>query len=755
MSQLTVSCNPSENEESTSVTEKVTTPSPGTKTTLTAQKNRTVRGSTPGDSASNTTEDAFFANKLQNNFPRRTVMKPLISPSPYKRPASASTSSPVKLETQYNTKKKRYLQLKKDLMDKQKCAQDLYNDMSQLREKVITSGGKDPGKLEDVKVEVGSSKQIPSGETTISREQMDNNLEKLAIGNEFLKTLESKLEGIPKKSQNLCYELLDKQSEFVAFITSHLINASEVGSETDNAMVTVQLEAHQKECDSLRSRLVEIEETETSSMTELMKSVRELVRGCENYRAKLKEMKFMENQKELEIQLHATVEELQLEREKNSQNKERVRDMENKLQKARSKIRELEAHVANDDGKIQQLQTNVKNLETQIKQKDQSMDAKLKEMQRTMKSSKGLVDKVEKQRDTLETRLVELKEKMNSKENDAMTTIKELSEKLNEVTNEVGIERDKRHEMEEAFSELQERYKNLEEKSQQLCELAEKNKDFTIIEGSHTENEVRLYNELEEARKELKDQTQMMRQLQQEKEEIVAVMHQAANHDEEEDSRERLAKELVFKTNELQNLMMQHSELKKVTKNAQERNGILERQLMEIQNRLQSQLKEGGRVGLSAHAIELQQQVSDLSNNLAEVVQQKEELETALTQKQLELEQRDRVMREQSKFLKVRDELLDILKGNVRQENGELSSSDENNEYLQEINAKTEMIQELYETLENKQRQIMRLGKMVKLMEEQQDRAQAQRTRFENRIAQLELIIQRSKEQRGKGFGIL
>lgn len=103
--------------------------------------------------------------------------------------------------------------------------------------------------------------------------------------------------------------------------------------------------------------------------------------------------------------------------------------------------------------------------------------------------------------------------------------------------------------MEEAFSELQERYKNLEEKSQQLCELAEKNKDFTIIgkitefrfqrrardksfvrlsEGNHTENEVRLYNELEEARKELKNQAQMMLQLQQEKEEIVAVMHQAA-----------------------------------------------------------------------------------------------------------------------------------------------------------------------------------------------------------------------------------
>lgn len=118
---------------------------------------------------------------------------------------------------------------------------------------------------------------------------------------------------------------------------------------------------------------------------------------------------------------------------------------------------------------------------------------------------------------------------------------------------------------------------------------------------------------------------------------------------------------------------------------SQEKNGILEKQLIDIQTRLRSQSMEGGRAGLSAHAIELQQQVSDLRNNLVEVIQQKEELETALSQKHLELEQRDRVMREQSKFLKVRDELLDILKGKVQQENGELSNSNENNEYLEQV----------------------------------------------------------------------
>lgn len=71
--------------------------------------------------------------------------------------------------------------------------------------------------------------------------------------------------------------------------------------------------------------------------------------------------------------------------------------------------------------------------------------------------------------------------------------------------------------------------------------------------------------------------------------------------------------------------------------------------------------KENDKTGLDT--IELQQEVSDLRNSLAEVMQQNEALETTLTQKQLELEQRDRVMREQSKFLKARDELLNLLKG--------------------------------------------------------------------------------------------
>lgn len=55
-----------------------------------------------------------------------------------------------------------------------------------------------------------------------------------------------------------------------------------------------------------------------------------------------------------------------------------------------------------------------------------------------------------------------------------------------------------------------------------------------------------------------------------------------------------------------------------------------------------------------------------------------------------------------------------------------------------QIAAKAEEIQELFSTLENKQHQIHRLEKIVLALEEQQRRAQAQRTRHEEKIAALE-----------------
>lgn len=65
----------------------------------------------------------------------------------------------------------------------------------------------------------------------------------------------------------------------------------------------------------------------------------------------------------------------------------------------------------------------------------------------------------------------------------------------------------------------------------------------------------------------------------------------------------------------------------------------------------------------------------------------------------------------------------------------------------QQIAAKADELQEIFITLQSKKMQVTQLEEMVKQMEMQQDRAQAQRTRLESRIAQLELAA-KEKNQR-------
>ena len=94
---------------------------------------------------------------------------------------------------------------------------------------------------------------------------------------------------------------------------------------------------------------------------------------------------------------------------------------------------------------------------------------------------------------------------------------------------------------------------------------------------------------------------------------------------------------------------------------------VLERKLNELNARLQVQSKEGGKVGLNALVIELQQQNSDLKCNLSELMRQNEQLEAKLSQKQVEL---DFVKHNQSKLLRAKEEVMSCIK--TSRPNGDL-----------------------------------------------------------------------------------
>ncbi|XP_043492389.1 interaptin-like [Polistes fuscatus] len=708
------------------------------------------------------------------NSARRSTMKVI-----NKKPANAITMAKQarELENQYFAKKKRFVLLKTQLLQKQKTTQDLYQDIIQLRDKMILNGAKDPGKLEELKIiEIDSSKiqttlpkiqqqqQQQQQQQTHFNEQKTININNATINNhnnninsEFVITLNNKLKEITKGYENYCDDLLKKHSIMIVTMENNIediINESKKDTDDPNTEVITRIDAYRKDNVSLKSQLDEIKSNQLEIITELMKNTCDFYSEYENCRTRVKELsKTLDEYKDIREKLTVLNEELQTEREKHHLTKERRMQNEGQLQRARAKIRDLENKITNDEGKMQQLQMQNKSLENQIKTKEQIMEQRLKDMQKTIRNSEGLVTKMEKQRDSFEARLMELKETMNGKELAAENAMKNMNEQLDAMIVEINLEKEKRQTVEKELTVMKERYKELEVTSQEMCKLLEQNKSFAITDGSHTENELRLFNDLKLAREELEEQRVTIMKLQQEKEEITSVMHQAANNAEDE-SNDKLIAELMIKSKEIRDVTMRRNHLQQINENLQKRNKALEEQIQDIQNRLQVQMKEGGKTAVNVLVIELQQQISDLRNSLAEATSHTAELETALTQKQLELEQRDRIMREQSKFLKVREELLSLMKGKNNHVDKDNSNDDEeHHKDIDEINkqiiAKTEAVQELYATLENKQMQILRLEKIVKQMEDHQDHAQAQRTRLENRIAQLELALQeKSKDHR-------
>ncbi|EFN61444.1 hypothetical protein EAG_10820 [Camponotus floridanus] len=639
-----------------------------------------------------------------------------------RKPTTAISAEKRHLEIQYSAKKMRYTNLKKTLAEKQKITQDLYDEISNLREKIITAGGKDPGKIEEPKsFQVECLKQSPSIETNLHDygqwEQICMD-ESTVMG---VSLLQNQLEDLCDRSQELCQRALDRSSSFVSLVKSWLTESRKQDEMGKVSILVDYSEAEMQQTnlvqsnEELKTQLDELKAAQKDFITEFATRSSNLRIEYDNYLSRMKKEQQNVERKDLQEQLNIALQELKAERDKASQGKERMRMIDLQMQKAKTRIRDLEVHVTNEELKSQQLQNGMKTLEAQLKQKDQSMELRMKDMNKAMKSSEDLIAKMEKQRDNFESR----------------------------------------QQAENALTEIEERCKHLEEKSQLLCDLAsEKSNNLVVTDNNHTENEICLYNDLTAARAQLEQQREKIEQLEREKQEIVTVMYQAAS-DNEDETKDKLAAELIAKTNDLQNLMLEHAQLQNIARFTQERNEMLENQLAEVQRHLYAKSKEGGKTGFDT--IELQQQISDLRNSLAEAMQQNQELETTLTQKQLELEQRDRVMREQSKFLKARDELLSLLKGKQTNANNLVN---ENYEDIDEINkqiaAKTEAIQELYTTLESKQMQVMRLEKLVKLLEDQQDRAQAQRTRLEHRIAQLEVSLrEKNNNNRTKTFGIL
>ena len=118
------------------------------------------------------------------------------------------------LENQFQTKKKRYITLKRDIEDKHKSWEATYEELFQLRERILAIGGKDPGRIEDLlPLPLWSSRGRTAGEAA---EGTDADSE--GSGCQIVAQLESTLNDIADVAFNFCQDALDKRSSFLTWL---------------------------------------------------------------------------------------------------------------------------------------------------------------------------------------------------------------------------------------------------------------------------------------------------------------------------------------------------------------------------------------------------------------------------------------------------------------------------------------------------------------------------------------------------------
>lgn len=286
-----------------------------------------------------------------------------------------------------------------------------------MREKIIAVGGKDPGKLEEPRpFQVECPKQGPpmpieaSLQRDCSEECEQICMDEAAVIGVSL--LQNQLRDLCDRSQELCQRALNRSTSFASLVKSWLTESCRDG--TDNASIPLDAEVDAqlailgRDNEELRQLVDELTTSQDDFVAEFAKRCASLRTEYDNYRERAKERPTSVERRDLQGQLNVALEELKAERDRTkerNQGKERTRMVELQMQKARARIRELEGQVVNEEAKSQQLHNNVRSLETQLKQKDQTMEQRMRDMHKAMKSSEGLVTKMEKQRDSFEARL--------------------------------------------------------------------------------------------------------------------------------------------------------------------------------------------------------------------------------------------------------------------------------------------------------------------------------------------------------------
>ncbi|XP_026746875.1 trichohyalin-like isoform X3 [Trichoplusia ni] len=714
---------------------------------------------------------------------------PALNVPPSSRTLSPCTGSPTRslykeeddIKSVYLSKQKQFHRMKKELDLKQQAVLEIFDSLRGLRERMTREGVSGCGEgiqlqeLMVLNVADWTAEEIAQlCRDAVASSTTDGAMEFIntttPIDECTLAELDTKVANVPTRFADLCLQAFTARQEIIDWV-KELIERSESGSGESLERIARYNAQGLELCESLRELKTRADEA-VDTVTQLSKRacrersalvavgeslVREVARlrqeleSRSNTISELQESRIASDRSRPSEDLRR-----ELEEERNAKNatKEKLATTESQLRQARIRITKMDRQLREAEASIASLTGTVKTLEDQSRQREVQLEARARKLKESLKTGEVASSQLAQQRDSLQNEIQDLKQQIETLTAQHKAAIQEQASQLKELKNNLEEQRkitEKEIELKEAAEAVvTESIRNIEELKAKITELEISRPNPDLL----TEREMNLLAELQATKETLRVTEDEVTACKREKVRFLETLTKITESENKVGMQQKLAAELLSKEEILGKMQIQIRELTKNIKLNEQKVIQYEQYVRDLQahNRAVANCQEAPN-GISYQ--DLQQQIMNLRMGLLEAVNKNEELSELLVQKEQQLEQQDKTSRAQ-----VREELINMLKNKETEQSRELAALQQDLEHrmkiVDEVNkqiaAKAEEIQELFATLENKQEQIRRLEKIVLALEEQQRRAQAQRTRHEEKIAALEHELAASGNRRERKF---
>ncbi|XP_063635930.1 uncharacterized protein LOC134806556 isoform X2 [Cydia splendana] len=675
------------------------------------------------------------------------------------------------LMSAFTAKQKQFQQMKKELDVKQQAVLEAFDSLRSLRERLPRESGMGGGEgaVQELLVynvadwPAEELEQLYRGAAAADTDGAMQLIESVPIDESNFNEVEAKMMNMPEQFSELCLQAFGARQELIDWVKELLLHSDNDCGEgeilqrignynTQGRQLCEALRELKEQADVAVDTVAYFSKRMWRDQNALISVGKVLVRDVACLKQNLETQANVVEQMQSQLyslqtgtsNLQEIRQELEEERAAKNLLKEKLAMTENQHRQSRIRVTKMDRQLREAEASIATLTGTVKVLEDQSRLREIQLEARARKMRESLKTGEVASGHLAQKRDALQAEVTELKDQIEKLSAKYSSTIKHLENQLQETKSALEEQTllNRNKDMEIANTKnttLAESQATVEQLLTKIRELENKTA-HNVEQKQPTSREMELLAELQATKETLRLVEEEVLVFKQEKVRFLETLAKIAESDDKVGMQQKLAAELLSKEEIVGKLQVQIRELIKNDK-------LLSQKVVQYEQYVKVlQAHRTGISNLEESNEDFQKEILDLRMKLFAEINRNEELTEALARKDHQLEQQDKTSRAQARVIKVREELINMLKNKETEQTRELLALQQDlenrmkivDEVNKQIAAKAVEIQELFATLESKQQQIHRLEKIVLMLEEQQRRSQAQRTRHEEKIAALE-----------------